>query len=95
MCIGLVLVGVVACVSMAVAVWSVAKLHNTSNSYEAWKEAIDSEIIGEVHSETIDYFIIALLLSIIILQFLATAFSIIWALTSYSRTVPSVLACVT
>ena len=51
-CIGLVLVIVVACVSMAVAVWSIARVHNISNSCEAWKET--SEVIGEANSIRID-----------------------------------------
>ena len=50
--IGFVLVGVVACVSMAVAVWSIAKVHNISNSCEAWKK--DSEIVGQANSDRID-----------------------------------------
>ena len=54
-CIGLVLVGVVACVSMAVAVWSIAKVHNISNSCEAWKEdAETAQVMGLVHSDRID-----------------------------------------
>ena len=49
-CIGLVLVGVVACVSMAVAVWSIAKVHNISNSCEALKKDYElSEVMGQVN----------------------------------------------
>ena len=48
-CIGLVLVGVVACVSMAVAVWSIAKVHTIS---KARKE--DGEAMGLVYSDRID-----------------------------------------
>ena len=51
-CIGLVLVGVVAYVSMAVAVWSITEVHNISNSSKAWKET--SEVIGEANSKRID-----------------------------------------
>ena len=53
-CIGLVLVGVVACVSMAVAVWSIAEVHTISNSCEAWKESGTAEAVGQVNSESID-----------------------------------------
>ena len=53
-CIGLVLVGVVACVSMAVAVWSIVEVHNISNSCEAWKESGTAEAVGQVNSESID-----------------------------------------
>ena len=52
-CIGLVLVGVVACVSMAVAVWSIAEVHTISNSCEAWKESGTAEAVGQVNSESI------------------------------------------
>ena len=48
-CIGLVLVGVVACVSMAVAVWSIAKVHNISNSCEA-----NGELVGQINSDRIE-----------------------------------------
>ena len=51
-CIGLVLVGVVACVSMAVAVWSIAEVQNINNSCEAWKR--DNEIVGQANSDRID-----------------------------------------
>ena len=53
-CIGLVLVGVVACVSMAVAVWSIGEVHTISNSCEAWKESGTAEAVGQVNSESID-----------------------------------------
>ena len=49
-CIGLVLVGVVACVSMAVAVWSIVKVHNISDSCEAWEKDVElSEVMGQVN----------------------------------------------
>ena len=83
------LVGVVACVSMAVAVWSIAKVHAISNSCEACKEAIDSEIIGEVYSDRIDYWNHLEMNSPVLADRIGR--------TSYSMTglLPSVLACVT
>ena len=49
-CIGLVLVGVVACVSMAVAVWSIAEVQNISNSCKARQEDVEiSEVMGQVN----------------------------------------------
>ena len=51
-CIGLVLVGVVACVSMAVAVWSIAEVLTISNSCEAWKESGTAEAVGQVNTES-------------------------------------------
>ena len=53
-CIGLALVGVVACVSMVVAVWSIAKVHNISNSCEACKDAETAQVMGLVYSDRID-----------------------------------------
>ena len=50
--IGFVLVGVVACVSMVVAVWSIAEVHTISYSCETWKE--DSEIVGQANTDRID-----------------------------------------
>ena len=49
-CIGLALVGVVACVSMAVAVWSIAEVQNISNSCKAWQKDVElSEVMGQVN----------------------------------------------
>ena len=46
------LVSVVACVSMALGVLSIAEELNISNSSKAWKET--SEVIGEANSKRID-----------------------------------------
>ena len=49
MCIGLVLAGVVACVSIAVSVWSIAKVHNINNSCKS-----NGELVGQINSDRID-----------------------------------------
>ena len=50
-CIGLVLVGVVACVSMAVAVWSIVKVYDISNRCEAQKNGhVASEVVEQASS---------------------------------------------
>ena len=51
-CIGLILVGVVACVSMAVSVWSIVEVHNINNSFEARNE--DGETVEQVDSDRIE-----------------------------------------